>query len=323
MNAVSPPNEVLGELAYLPIFVGMRGRTALLIGGGEAALAKLLLLRRAGAQVRLVAEHLDGAALRWVADDGMISHQREALAPHHFADVVLAIDASEDDLVNCLSVRLAREAGVALNIVDRPKLCDFILPSILDRSPVVVAVSTGGVAPAMARLIRQRLEIAIPRGIGRVALLASSTRQTVRDRLCSAWQRARFWESLFEGPAMQLALAGDMQGAAATAHALIDRVAECKDDAGRVHVLDVTTGDPDLLTVRTARLIRMADIILHEPAIGPAILGLARSGAIKIPVADVLSSDKSREDRARSGKIVVCLRSGDVAREERSASSAG
>src|SRR5688572_8504388 len=126
MNAVSPPNEVLGELACLPIFVGMRGRTALLIGGGEAALAKLILLRRAGAQVRLVAERLDDAALRRVADDGMISHQCEALAPRHFADAVLAIDASEDDLVNGVSARLAREAGVPLNVVDRPKLCDFI-----------------------------------------------------------------------------------------------------------------------------------------------------------------------------------------------------
>ena len=281
MNAVSPPNETLGELAYLPIFVGMRGRTALLVGGGEAALAKLILLRRAGAQVRLVTEHLDDAALRWVADDGMISHQREALAPHHFADAVLAIDASEDDSVNGVSVRLAREAGVPINVVDRPKLCDFILPSILDRSPVVVAVSTGGVAPAIARLIRQRLETAIPRGIGRVAMLANSIRQTVREGLCSGWQRATFWERLFEGPAMQLALAGDMPGAAVAAHALIARIAERREDAGTVHVLEVTTGDPDLLTVRTARLIRMADIILHEPAIDAAILDLARSSAIK------------------------------------------
>jgi uroporphyrin-III C-methyltransferase/precorrin-2 dehydrogenase/sirohydrochlorin ferrochelatase len=322
MNAVSPPNEALGDLAYLPVFVGMRGRTALLIGGGEAALPKLLLLRRAGAHVRLVAERLDDAAFGWLADDGMISYQCEALAPHHFVDAVLAIDASEDDSVNCLSVRLARQAGVPINVVDRPTLCDFILPSILDRSPVVVAISTGGVAPAIARLIRQRLEIAIPRGIGRFAMLANSMRQTVREGLCSAWQRARFWESLFEGRAMQLALAGDMQGAAVAAHALIDVTAECRDDAGMVHVLDVTTGDPDFLTVRTARLIRMADIILHEAAIGPAILGLARSGAIRIPTADIPVSDGSLEDRARSGKIVVCLRSSDVAREQRSVSSA-
>lgn len=312
MNAVSPPNEALieGGLAYLPVFLGMRGRTALLIGGGEAAVAKLLLLRRAGAHVRLVAEQLDDAAIRWVAHDGMISHQREALAAHHFADAVLAIDASEDDSVNSVSVRLAQDAGVPLNVVDRPKLCDFILPSILDRSPVVVAVSTGGVAPAIARLIRQRLEIAVPRGIGRVALLANSMRQKVREGLRSAWQRARFWEILFEGPAMQLALAGDMEGAVIAAHALIDGMAEHNEGEGTVHVLDVATGDPDLLTVRTARLIRMADIILHEPAVGAAILDLARSGAIKTPVAGVPELDGTLEERARSGKIVVYLRSG-------------
>lgn len=312
MNAVSPPNEALveGGLAYLPVFLGMHGRTALLIGGGEAAVAKLLLLRRAGAHVRLVAEQLD-AAIRWVAHDGTISHQSEALAPHHFADAVLAIDASEDHLVNDVSVRLAREAGVPLNVVDRPKLCDFILPSILDRAPVVVAISTGGIAPAIARLIRQRLEIAIPRGIGRVAMLANGIRQTVREGLCSAWQRARFWESLFEGPAMQLALAGDMQGAAVAAHALIDLMAEHEESDGTVHVLDIATGDPDFLTVRTARLIRMADIILYEPMIGAAILDLARSGAIKMPAAGAL--DGTLEERARVGKIVVHLRSGSGA----------
>lgn len=312
MNAVSPPNETLveGGLAYLPVFLGMRGRTALLIGGGEVAVAKLQLLRRAGAHVRLVAEQLDDAAIRWVAHDGMISHQREALALHHFADAVLAIDASDDDLVNGVSVRLARESGVPINVVDRPKLCDFILPAILDRSPVVVAVSTGGVAPAIARLIRQRLETVIPRGIGRVAMLANSMRQMVREGLCSAWQRARFWESLFEGPAMQLALAGDMRGAVVAAHALIDRIAERSEDAGTVHVLEVTTGDPDLLTVRTARLIRMADIILHEPAIEVAILDLARSSAIKTPVAGVLDLDGVMEAFAQAGKIVVYLRSG-------------
>ena len=115
-----------------------------------------------------------------------------------------------------------------------------------------MAVSTGGVAPAIARLIRQRLEMAIPRGIGRVAMLANGIRQTVREGLCSAWQRARFWESLFDGPAMQLALDGNMQGAAVAAHTLIDRIAESGEDAGAVHVLEVATGDPDLLTVRTA-----------------------------------------------------------------------
>jgi uroporphyrin-III C-methyltransferase/precorrin-2 dehydrogenase/sirohydrochlorin ferrochelatase len=319
MNAVSPPNEALveGGLAYLPIFLGMHGRTALLIGGGEAAVAKLLLLRRAGAHVRLVAEQLDDAAIRWVAHDRTISHRREALAPHHFADAVFAIDASEDDLVNGVSVRLAREAGVPLNVVDRPKLCDFILPSILDRSPVVVAVSTGGVAPAIARLIRQRLEIAIPRGIGRVAMLANGIRQAVREGLCSAWQRARFWESLFEGPAMQLALAGDMPGAAVAAHALIDRMAEREDGEGAIHVLDIATGDPDLLTVRAARLIRMADVIIHDPAVGAAILDLARSGAIRTPATGVPDLDGALEERVRAGKIVVHLRSrvGTISRE--------
>jgi uroporphyrin-III C-methyltransferase/precorrin-2 dehydrogenase/sirohydrochlorin ferrochelatase len=236
----------------------------------------------------------------------MISHQRGPLAPHHYAGAVLAIDASEDDSVNCRSVRLAGEAGVPINVADRPRLCDFILPSILDRSPVVVAISTGGAAPAIARLIRQRLEVAIPKGIGRVAVLAATMRQQVRERLSSAWQRARFWDDLVEGPATQLALAGNMDGAAASAHTLIERIAENREDGGSIHVLDITTGDPDLLTVRAARLIRMADVIIHDPSIDSAILELARSGAIKTPATGASDIDEC----IRTGKIVVHLRTG-------------
>ncbi len=312
MNAVSPQSSALAEsgLAYLPVFFGMRGRTALLIGGSGAALAKLDLLRRAGARVRLIAGRLDLPDVRHASDDTMIDWICEPLTARHFEDAVLAIDASGDPLTNRMSVSLARQAGVPINVVDRPALCDFILPAILDRSPVVVAVSTGGLAPAIARLIRQRLEMAIPAGFGRVAALAARFRHMVRDRLPSAIQRGRFWEDLFDGPAADLAMAGHMEGAVAAAHGLLERSARWTRDGGdvEVHVLQVGSDNPDLLTVRAARLIRMADVVVHEPAVAGAILELARRDALKV-AARAGGPPDTRLDQAwaGSGRMIVHL----------------
>lgn len=303
MNAVSPPNSSRNGLAYLPIFLGVRGRTALLVGGGAATQAKLSLLRQAGARVRLVALHLDRITRASIARDGMVSHLREPLGARHFEDVVLAIDASGDERTNRTSVCLARNADVPVNVVDRPALCDFILPSILDRSPVIVAVSTGGVAPAIARLIRQRLEMAIPAGFGRLAVLAGHVRQSVRERLHSALQRGRFWEELFDGPAADLAMAGHMEGAAAVAQGLLEQSIRHPLNGREEHVLHVGSADPDLLTVRAARLIRMADVIVHDPAIECAILDLARRDALKIE-----TPFDAGLDQDWAGRMIVHLR---------------
>jgi uroporphyrin-III C-methyltransferase/precorrin-2 dehydrogenase/sirohydrochlorin ferrochelatase len=309
MNAVSPQSEINSGLAYLPVFFGMRGRTALLIGGA-AALPKLALLRRAGARVRLVAKRIDPAMADAIADDRMVVHLNAPVTAHHFDDAVVAIDASGDEATNRLSVSLARDAGVPINVVDRPALCDFILPAILDRSPVVVAISTGGLAPALARLIRQRLETAIPAEFGRIAVVAAAIRCMVRERLRSAWQRANFWENFLDGPAAQLALTGHMDSALAVAQAMIERDEE--DDRGTIHMVDVHAEDPDLLTVRAARLIRMADVILFEAGIGAAILELARRDATKVRVQtrpDARFSLQSLKEHHRPGQVTVCLRS--------------
>ncbi|HET6160998.1 MAG TPA: NAD(P)-dependent oxidoreductase [Dongiaceae bacterium] len=319
MNAFSPPNSDLADvgLAYLPIFIGMRGRTALLIGGGEAALAKLNLLRRAGARVRLVAQGDDGIG-EAAAGDRMVVRITEPLAAHHFKDAVLAIDASGDEAVNRVSTSLARAAGVPINVVDRPSLCDFILPAILDRSPIVVAISTGGAAPAVARLIRQKLEAAIPAGFGRVAALAARVRRRVSERLSSPAERAGFWESLFDGPAAELAVMGQMQDAEALAHELIDHGAG-KIAANTIHVLRSGPGDPDLLTVRAARLIRMADLIVHDEGVAPAILDLARRDAARISLRSSVPRQESfglLRRYANEGRVAIYLKAGAADRDQ-------
>jgi len=287
MNAVSPRNNPVldSDLAYFPIFLGLRGRVALLIGDGDAAEAKHDLLRRAGAMVRQVSG--------------------EALVREDFDGAVLAIDASGDLETNRRSTALARAARVPINVVDRPALCDFIMPSILDRAPVIVAVSTGGLAPAIARLIRQRLETAIPPGIGRLAGIAARFRQAVAERLPSAAQRMRFWESLFDGAPAGLLAEGRADDAHAAAEALLEELSAAP-AAMQPATIEIASADPDLLTVRAARQIRMADVILYDAAIHPAIIDLARRDAVKRAVSGDRAASMLRF-YARQGRSSVYL----------------
>jgi len=287
MNAVSPRNSLAVEtgLPYLPIFLDLRGRKALLIGTGATAAPKRDLLHRAGAAVEIVVGSPEA---------------------RHFVGAVLAIDASGDIEINRQSVALARAAGVPINVVDRPELCDFIMPAILDRTPVIIAVSTGGAAPAVARMIRQRLETAIPAGIGHLAALAARFRHGATERLSSPRQRARFWERLFEQGAVRLMEKGRIDDAVAFADALLEEVREERDDAA-VSMVTVHDDDPDLLTVRAARLIRMADLIVHEPGISPEVLELARRDAVKRAV-DSNSAALLRTSAAEGQSCVYLLR---------------
>jgi uroporphyrin-III C-methyltransferase/precorrin-2 dehydrogenase/sirohydrochlorin ferrochelatase len=281
-------------LPYLPVFLDVRGRTALLIGGGAGTSAKLDLLRRAGAWVRLVMPRLDPILREQALGDSLVEVVEEPVNARHFAQAIVAVDASGDPDINDRAQRLAGAAGVPLNVVDRPALCNFVFPAILDRAPVIVAISTGGVAPAIARLIRQRLETAIPAGIGCLAVLAARFRSVVAERLTSQCQRARFWEHLFDGAAARLALAGRIDDAGALADSL---VAELESDSGTNEhcTLEVTSDDPDLLTVRAARLLKMADVIVHDPSIGAEILGLGRRDARRLSFAGCTANDMALE----------------------------
>jgi uroporphyrin-III C-methyltransferase / precorrin-2 dehydrogenase / sirohydrochlorin ferrochelatase len=310
MNAVAPQSsaETGAGLPYLPVFLDVRDQTVLLIGGGSGTPAKLDLLRRAGACVRLVTPHLDSFLRQRVLDDRLIEVLEEPVGARHFERAIVAVDASGDPAINQLSQRLARAAGIPLNVVDRPALCNFVFPAILDRAPVIVAISTGGMAPAIARLIRQRLETAIPAGIGRLAVLASRFRAVIAQRLPSHRQATRFWEQLFEGDAARLALDGRMDDAGVLAESLIAELeADC--DAPSFQTLHVTSDDPELLTVRAARMLKAADVIIHDPSIGIEILGLARRDARRFALHPCEARDTALEEtlRRHAGEAELAL----------------
>lgn len=283
----SPPQA--DPLPHLPVFLTVRGRACVLVGGGEAAAPKFALLRRAGAAIRLVgaepafAETADGAEIL-----------PGPLTADHLAGACLIIDASGDDRTNQRSAALARAAGVPLNVVDRPALCDFILPAILDRSPIVVAVSTGGAAPALAGLIRQELEALIPPGLGRLAALSGTLRDEIR-RIADPARRLAFWRRLYRDGAADRATALD----------LLDQVATERRSAGSVTRIVLGPGGEQDLTLRQVAALRRADLLLVGDGIDPAVLDHARRDAPRrAPVRSPAEAAALQDALARGLQVV-------------------
>lgn len=280
-------------MRHFPAFLDLRGRTVLLLGSGEVAARKAEPLRRAGAVIR----------------------QADVFAADLLDGIVLAVgaDAAEEELRALSAAAQAR--GIPVNVVDKPALCSFITPAIIDRAPVTVAVSTGGAAPVLARMIRQRIEALLPPGIGTLAALAERFQAAIRARLPELAARRRFLDAALAGAPAELALAERVAEAeAAFAQAL--EAAEAT-PPGIVHLVGAGPGAADLLTLRALRLMGEADVILHDAGVSPAVLEMARRDAERIAIGDAAPpSDITALLRhlAQAGRRVVLLTGGDPAR---------
>jgi uroporphyrin-III C-methyltransferase / precorrin-2 dehydrogenase / sirohydrochlorin ferrochelatase len=282
---------------FFPLFLDLRGRQVLVLGEGPAAACKAALVQRAGAEVRTAKAFspalLDGAAL------------------------AIGVEAAEDDLAALAAA--ARARGIPVNIVDRPELCTAIMPAIVDRAPLTVAISSGGAAPVLARLIRSRIEVMLSPRLGRLAELAVRLRDETVRRLPEINARRRMLERAFTGMVAERVFAGDEVGAEAEYRALLERGAEGQ--AASVFFVRVT--DSDLLTLRAARLLGAADTVVHDAAVPADVVELARRDADRIvagpDVAELLVA------RARAGKLVVrvCASAGDDRRERAALAAAG
>jgi uroporphyrin-III C-methyltransferase/precorrin-2 dehydrogenase/sirohydrochlorin ferrochelatase len=301
-----------------PIFLSLRGRRAVVIGGTEAAARKTQLLLAAGADVALIAADPCGELRHWI-DDRRITWAGPTFEATSLDGTALVIAADTDDQVNGRVSQAAQARGLPVNVVDRPALSSFIMPAIVDRDPVTIAISTGGAAPSLARLIRARIEQTIPPAIGRLAELAREARTQVARVLRVPATRRRFWDEALQGRVAELALAGDM---AAARRALMRQLASSgrsTGDTGMVHLVGSGPGDPELLTLKAHRLLQGADVIVYDRLVAPEILGLARRDAERIYVG------KRRGDHcvpqaeindtlialARAGRSVVRLKGGD------------
>jgi uroporphyrin-III C-methyltransferase / precorrin-2 dehydrogenase / sirohydrochlorin ferrochelatase len=284
---------------HLPLFFNLVGRRVVVVGEGAAADRRADLVRSAGADVqRAVSPTLRASDFRGAA-----------------AAFIVTGNADRD----AAAQRAARSAGVPVNVADRPALCDFILPAIVDRDEIVVAVSTGGASPTLATVLRGRIEAALPERLGAVARLAATFRAQVNALITEPARRRAFFRRLVEGPAARLALAGDDAGARRAALGELDAARRHMAPVGIAHIVGAGPGDPDLLTLRAAQLLQEADAILHDDLVPPAVLARARRDAELVPVgkrkgrASWAQADINAElvRRVRAGQTVVRLKAGD------------
>ena len=303
----------------LPIFVDMRGRPALVVGGGVVAARRAELLVRSEARVTAFARELSDEFFELRARPNFRHEPRDPI-PGDFAGAPLCFIATEDERLTEAARSMAKKAGVLVNVADRPKISDFIMPSIVDRSPLVIAVSTGGASPILGRMLKARLETMIPAAYGRLAALMSGFRQRVAAAISDPTMRRRFWEAALEGPIAEAALAGDESGAQAHLAREIERWgAERPSPRGEVYLVGAGPGDPDLVTFRALRLMQKADVVLYDRLTGEGVMNLVRREAERIYVGKRPDNHELPQQEisallvklARQGRRVLRLKGGD------------
>ncbi|MCA7000130.1 siroheme synthase CysG [Dickeya solani] len=300
---------------YLPIFADLRQRPVLVVGGGEVATRKIDLLQRAGADVRVAARSLceplhaqhQAGRLAWVAQE---------FSPALLDNVFLVIAATDDAALNATVFEEANRRQLLVNVVDDQPKCSFIFPSLIDRSPLMVAISSGGQAPVLARLLREKLEALLPARLGHMAELAGKWRGRIKQRLASVTERRRFWERIFTGRFSSLVAAGQL---AQAEQELALQLAQPDVKQGEVALVGAGPGDAGLLTLRGLQVIQQADVVLYDHLVSDEVLDLVRRDAERICVGKRASAHLLPQDEinallvklAQEGKRVVRLKGGD------------
>lgn len=301
---------------YLPIFCQLDNKPVLLVGGGEVAERKARLLLDAGAHLTVVAPELD-PELAELAANGSIEWLAGEFAPAQLAGKWLVVAATDRREVNALVYQSANQARIFANVVDDPKRSSFIMPSIIDRSPLMVAISSGGKAPVLARLLREKLEALLPQHLGAVAAFAGSLRDRVKTRFASMGERRRFWERLLGADRLGQALA---RGDHASANQLADSLFADESKAhGEVVLVGAGPGDPGLLTLHALRQMQQADVVVYDRLVSDEVMALVRRDARRIFVGKQAGNhcvpqegiNQLLLDEAKKGQRVVRLKGGD------------
>jgi uroporphyrin-III C-methyltransferase/precorrin-2 dehydrogenase/sirohydrochlorin ferrochelatase len=302
---------------YLPVFLNLKGRACLVVGAGGVAARKIELLIRAGANITVIAKEVSAQVLELEASHH-INLRHKSFASSDVNGFRLVVSATNDINTNLKVAKAAEEHNIPVNVVDNPALCSFIFPAIIDRSPIIAAVSSGGAAPVLARLLRAKMETVIAPQYGKLASLAEKFRHSVKQQIKEPTQRRIFWENCFQGPISELVFAGRANEAEQQLQKnLIEQ--DSTNNQGEVYLVGAGPGAPDLLTFRALRLMQQADVVVYDRLVSPEIIDMARRDSEKIYVG------KERQDHvlpqesinlllanlAKAGKRVARLKGGD------------
>ncbi len=305
-------------MQYLPIFIKIKQRPCLVVGGGSIAARKVALLQKAQAQVTVVSPVLC-EELQKLSKEQLIRHENRKFEDSDLDACVVVIAATNQQLVNKHVSALAHQLRVPVNVVDNPDLCSFIMPSIIDRSPVVIAVSTGGSSPVLARLIRTKLEGIIPAAYGRLATLVEGFRDKVKEAFPDVESRRAFWEKILAGSVAERVFSGHESDAKQLLQIAIDKQSMEPAMLGEVFLVGAGPGDPDLLTFRALRLMQQADVVVYDRLVSPAIMDMVRRDAEIVYVGKERDKHTMQQESinqllvrlAKEGKRVLRLKGGD------------
>ncbi|MBL1436062.1 MAG: uroporphyrinogen-III C-methyltransferase [Rhodobacteraceae bacterium] len=305
---------------HLPIFLDVKGKKVLVDGGNTAAARRVERALSAGANVHVFCPNMSDE-FRTLRDHPRVTHHLRSPEPADVADCVVAYGASEIEERDKRLYEMAKAAKVLVNVADVTKYCDFITPSIVDRSPLVVAISSGGNAPVIARILRARIEVMLPAAYGRLAAFVGTFRDRVMARLKSTESRRHFWENTIEGQVGDHFLAGDEERASQRLLEDLEAAATGADTAqiGEVFLVGAGPGDPDLLTFRALHIMQRADIVLFDRLVSDEIMTLVRRDAERVyvgkaPQQHAMVQEEISElmvELAQQGKRVLRLKGGD------------
>lgn len=302
---------------FLPLFHHLQNRHVLIVGGGSVALRKVRLLVSTGAKLHVIASSITTELIE-LLDQYSGTYSEQPYQATDLTSYVLIIVATDDEVLNEYIAKQANELNIPVNVVDNPRLSSVIFPAIIDRSPILIAVSTSGSSPVLARLLRAKLESLVPANYAKLALLAKKFRDKVKSHFSHAEQRRIFWENILQGAIAEKVLAGQEQQAEQELQALLTSKVD-QPAQGEVYLIGAGPGDPDLLTFKALRLMQQADVILYDRLVAPAILELCRRDADRIYVGKKRSQptlpqqeiNKLLVSLALQGKRVARLKGGD------------
>jgi uroporphyrin-III C-methyltransferase / precorrin-2 dehydrogenase / sirohydrochlorin ferrochelatase len=303
------------KLNAFPLFVKVAGRRVAIVGGGEEALAKARLLSQSSAELLIVAAEPDADLAAWAGANG-VALRREPYVPSHLDGAALVFAATGDEAADRRIAEDARARGLPVNCVDRPELCDFFTPALVNRAPVAVAVGTEGAGPVLAQKIRREIDRMLSPSLGRLASLAASLRERVERVVPKGAARRRFWSEFFEGEPARALEIGHFAEARAAAEELLLRKTERR---GHVALVGAGPGAEDLLTLRAQRLLMEADTIVFDALVPEAVVNMGRRDAERIPVGKRKGCHSKSQSEinallvalGRQKKRVVRLKAGD------------
>lgn len=301
----------------LPIFINITKRRCVVIGGGDVAARKVTMLLKANAAVVLYSPKLCHE-LSDLVNAEKITHINANFEPTQLKGACLVIAATDDEAVNTAVSLAAKALNIPVNVVDSPALCTFTMASIVERSPIVIAISSEGNAPVLARYIRTKIETMLPASYGRIAEIAGEFRDKVKAKFATTQQRRIFWEGVLQGPIVERILSGQEDLARKALNDVLSDKADLKHH-GEVYLVGGGPGDPDLLTFRALRLMQQCDVCVYDKLVSPEVMELVRRDAELIYVGKsrdqhTLPQEEINELLARlalEGKRVLRLKGGD------------